>query len=1065
MARFIAIFAIIALGVGFYGGLLLAKPSFIKTADTFIRDYKMYDFKLMSTIGFDDEDITALADIDGVVSAVGSVTVDALNDENGAVIRIHSLTDEVNQLKVESGRLPQSADEIVLDGYVFDSSVIGTKIILSDDANSEYFRINEFTVVGTVRTPTYIRFQRGSSDIGSGQVKYFACVMPDALDFDYYTEAYLYFDSPYDAFSDEYDEWAENTVAALETELDRIINSRFDDLIHDAYQEIDEAQAEADEELAEAWQELMNAEVEIEEARAELISAGDRLADAGYEIEDGEAALLMSQKELDDALAVIEDEVALLNESQQQLDDGYLQAQAARNELVTRLEEATAAKTELETQLTDVLQNLAALEYAVSNGIPITDSPYTIEELTAIKSQLQDGIASCDEGIEQLQGGIAQIDETIAGLDANQAQIDAGREAISRAREELSRGQQQIIEARQELEDGRREYVEGLEEYENGWQEFFDGQYEYRKGLSEYQEAAAFASRSIGQGRQMIADMESPSTYVLGRDKDAGYVFFESDAQIVAGVARVFPLFFFALAALVCSTTMQRMVTDERNVIGTMRALGYGKFSIIMKYVIYSGSASVLGCVLGYLGGIKLFPFIIWQVYGMMYGFADIVFVNDPLIFLLSLVVSLLCSVGVTVLTADSEMKGFPADLIRPKAPAAGKRILLERITPVWKRLKFTYKVSIRNVFRFKKRMWMMIIGIAGCTALLITGFGIRDSVCDIVDIHYDTIMKYDLSVTVDEAMTDVQMEDLIANADEECGISSVAVFLRSENLIDSSDNTMRDVVLYATDDPNISRVASSISGEQTFDWPGDGQIAISSKLARSRNLRAGDTVTFAYGAENREFTLEIAYVFDNYVFHYAYMNVNTYEEVFGKSFDPNTILVRLPEGADPYSYGMVVSSDKNVKTWSATSAMREGFHDTMTQMNSIVVLVIACAAALAFIVLFNLNNINITERVREIATLKVLGFKRGETGSYVFRENFILIFMGFIVGIPAGIELNKFVIGQIEMDTVTFVVQIYPISYVYALALVILFSLIVDAVMRLKIEKINMAESLKSIE
>ena len=459
-----------------------------------------------------------------------------------------------------------------------------------------------------------------------------------------------------------------------------------------------------------------------------------------------------------------------------------------------------------------------------------------------------------------------------------------------------------------------------------------------------------------------------------------------------------------------------------------------------------------------------MFPFVIWQVYNIMYGFSPIVYKTDLLIFMLALLVSLLCSVGVTVFTALSEMKGTPAELIRPKAPSAGKRILLERINFLWKPLKFTYKVSIRNVFRFKKRMFMMIVGIAGCTALLITGFGIRDSVGDIVDIHYDKVLTYDVAVTFKDDVTEEQMREIASQADAKAGTSSINVIARHENVTHNGE-AIRDVNLIISDDENMSSAFGAWIGDEKMPWPSDGQICISSKLARKNDIKAGDEITLSYGDSGESFTLEVAYVFDNYIYHYAYMSSATYEKAFGREYEPDTMYVILDEGSDVYTYAQNFSDEDSIKTWTVVKDMQAGFRETISQLDKVVVLVIACAALLAFIVLFNLNNINITERIREIATLKVLGFNRLETGSYVFRENVILVVIGFILGIPLGTVLHAFVISQIEMDMVTFVIQIFPISYVYSLGFVILFSVIVDFVMRGKIEKINMAESLKSIE
>ncbi|MCQ2529094.1 MAG: FtsX-like permease family protein [Saccharofermentans sp.] len=1075
LARFLAIFAIIALGVGFYGGLLLTQPSFIKTGDKFIREQKLYDFRLISTIGFTDEDIDKLASLDGVKVAQGAVWADVMVDDfykdSTRVARFHTITDGVNVCTLESGRMPQAPNEAVVDGYVYSDDVIGKTITLSSDNTQsalDTFTYDEYTVVGTVRSPYYLNFQRGSSSVGNGQVGYYVYVPLDGMDHEYYSEAFLFYDTDYYLYSDEYDEWAEKKQEELEDQVQAIEEARFAELMADAKEELDDGYETFCTERDDAWAEIVDARQKLIDAKGELKDASDKLVDAEKEIQDGKKELDDGQKEIDDNMAKLKQSEAELEEGQLKLDAARQEATMARKTLQAQLDDLKVTMAGLEKNLAEINAAIEAIEEAERLGYPTDTFPVSKETLLAQKAQVEAGLAQGQAGLAALEAGLAQVDAGLVEIEAQQKIIDDGRAQIKDGYAQLKDAQGKVDSGRRELSDGETEYNDGLIEYNDGLKEYEDGLIEFRDGMIEYQNQMAFAGRILGEGmmRFDIAKTTEVSTYVLGRDTNVGYVCFKSDSEIVAGVARVFPLFFFALAALVCSTTMQRMIGDERGQIGTMRALGYSEFAVIMKYVVYSGLASVIGCILGFMGGIKLFPYVIWQVYGMMYGFSDVFFANDWLIFSISLVVSLICSVGVTVYTCMSEMRGTPAELIRPKAPAAGKKILLERIGFLWKPLKFTYKVSIRNIFRFKKRMFMMIIGIAGCTALLVTGFGLRDSVGDVVNVHYGTVLTYDISVTFNDDVSEKNMLKLSKKCDEKTGVATTPVLVRCENLTHNGE-MIRDVNLIVSDDPNIKMACGSWVDGENLPWPGDGEIAISNKLANMNNLSAGDEITFSYGDSGENFTLKISYVFDNYIYHYAYMNVTTYEMVFDKAYAPNTMYVVMDENSEvsSYDYAQNFASDSQVKTWTVVDDMRANFRETMNQMDKVVILIIGCAAALAFIVLFNLNNINITERVREIATLKVLGFNRRETGSYVFRENFILVFFGFIVGIPLGVMLCTFVVSQITMDMVSFIIKITPLGCLYSLGFVILFSVIVDLLMRRKIEKIDMAESLKSIE
>lgn len=1118
-ARFAAILAIIALGVGFYSGLSLTMPCFLETGDRFVADHDLYDLRLISTIGFDDGDIEKLRAYEGVEDVAGAYLQDAMvydphdPDQVVSVVRFHSLTDGINIPEVTSGRMPQAGNEVVVDGYRCPDSMIGSTLLISaaNDRDTENaFAYTEYTVVGTVRSPYYLNFQRGTSDVGGGTVNFYAYIPDDGFDMEYYTECFVDLINDDPIYSDEYEDFSDRSSDEMEVILQDIIDERFEDLMDEKRQELQDASDELEEARADALDELEDARQELEDAREDIADAQDELSDARDELNDADSTLADARSELDDALEEInegrqaiedgeeeidEQEEALLAR-EDQLNDAVDQLEAgiaAANETLTELQET---KTELETTIEGLTTSLETVNASIAaiEGLPedMRDQD-TLDTLTAQKTQLETGIAQAQTGETQAEAGIAAATATVAELQtqldqANDglSQVAAGKEAIEEARAELE-------DAREELENGIAEYESGLSDYNSGLsdyntglsdyndgveelnegiEEYMDGQREYNEGLIEYQDQISSGYRALGFGYAMLDDIDDPETYVLDRRTNVGYVSFDNDAHIVDGIARVFPIFFFALAALVCSTTMQRMVADERMQIGSMRAMGYSGFSIIMKYVIYAGLASVIGCTGGYLGGVKLFPYVIWQVYGMMYGFSPIVFVGSAKIFLLSLFVSLVCSVGVTVVTAVSELSGTPAELMRPKSPPAGKRIILERIGFIWSRLRFTHKVSIRNVFRFKKRMWMMIIGIAGCTALLITGFGIKDSIDGIVDYQYDNITVYDVEADFKDGTSVSSMENALQETNRHFGVEADSALIRIESVTHNGPDIIRDVTLMVSDDPDIGNVLRGESGGQQMPWPSDGKIAISSKLAEKCGIGPGDDITLSFGDMGESFTCEVEYVFDNYIFHYAFMNADTYESAFGEGYVPSTLLItregdNSPEvtGITDYDYASYLSGNRNVKSWSVVSETRSSFRETMTQLNKVVVLIIGCAAALAFIVLFNLNNINITERIREIATIKVLGFDRLETGSYVFRENFILVFMGFILGIPLGIALHRFVIAQIEMDTVTFICRIFPVSYVYSLGFVILFSVIVDLVMRRKINRIDMAESLKSVE
>lgn len=556
--------------------------------------------------------------------------------------------------------------------------------------------------------------------------------------------------------------------------------------------------------------------------------------------------------------------------------------------------------------------------------------------------------------------------------------------------------------------------------------------------------------------------LEEPEIYVLDRSANTGYMCYDNDTNIVDGVAKVFPIFFFLIAALVCSTTMTRMVDDERGQIGTYRALGYSNASIIMKYMIYSGSSALIGCLTGFFGGSYLFPYVISEAYRMLYDFGDgIEFYFSPVLLAICVFVALVCSMGTTYFACKNELRCMPADLIRPKAPAAGKRILLERIPFIWKPMKFLYKVTARNVFRFKKRMFMMIIGIAGCTALVLTGLGVKDSVTNLAEFQYGDIDIHDIEIVMNETVT----ERILKEVDETVGDTLTgSTFLYKTALEYHMEDSVKTVYLIAAERDALDGFErfNLKQGEQAY--PAYGEVMLSEKIAEIADISVGDEIAFT-DTDAGTVTLTVSGIFQNYVWHYAYVTPETYEDYFGKTYEPNSIYLKVKSDAAAYEAGAALNELDCVMSVMVVTEIKDRVSNMMQMMNAVVWLVIGSAGALAFIVLFNLSNINITERVREIATIKVLGFYPRETGSYVFRENLVLTLLGIVVGLPLGILLHSFVMSQIQVDMVAFASQIMPISYLYSVVIVLLFLVVVDLVMRRKLDEIDMAESLKSIE
>lgn len=585
---------------------------------------------------------------------------------------------------------------------------------------------------------------------------------------------------------------------------------------------------------------------------------------------------------------------------------------------------------------------------------------------------------------------------------------------------------------------------------------------EYKDYIEDKTPAIKEMAATVVKARADLLSMPMPDIYVLDRTSNAGYACYDNDTSIVAGIARVFPVFFFLIAALVCSTTMARMIDDERGQIGTLRAIGYRDSAIIGKYMLYSGSAAIIGCLAGFFAGCFVFPYAIGKAYMMLYDFGrNVEFYFDGVLLLITVIISLLCSMGTTYFACRNELRCMPAQLIRPKSPAAGKRILLEKITPLWSHMKFLHKITARNVFRFKKRMIMMVMGIAGCTALVMAGFGIKNSVSNIAEFQYDEIELYDLEITFSNGIK-VENENKIKSiiGDKADCISP----LYKTTVKYTSGDSVKSVYLCAAEKEDMEGVMNYKLEKGSEGYPGYGQVIISDGLSEENHISIGDDITFS-DDNGREVTLQVSGIYTNYVWHYAFMTPRTYEAYFDADYTPNTMYIKLKEGADSYALGGNIAKEADVIKVTVVEEVRNVLANTMKTLDVIVWLVIGCAGALAFIVLFNLSNINITERVREIATIKVLGFYSAETGAYVFRENLILTLMGIAAGIPLGYLLNGFIISSIRIDMFIIKKTLFPVSYALTIIIVLAFLVIADLVMRFKIEKIHMAESLKSIE
>lgn len=1011
LGRYLAIFAIIALGVAFFAGLKVTQATMVKSADNYLKENAFYDYRLLSTLGFEEIDVEQLAQREEVRAAEGAVSADIIHvDEEGSesVLKAHSITEQVNRLVVVAGKLPENADECVVDSQLYTESAIGSKIVLAEsnaEEDLENFAYKEYTITGIVQSPLYIQFERGNTSLGSGRVSGFMYLLPEGFQMDYFTEIYVKFDRDYPIYSDTYNTYMEEKEVLWEGYCETQGERRYQAIVEEAETELTDARKEFEEEKSEAEGELTDAKTELDEAHQELM-------DAKAEIEDAETQIAEGEEQIADA------ETELAN---------------AENEIANgEAELAIAKQTLADNEAALLLQQEMAAQGAMQ-----------IDPVTAQAMQQQFAMAQAE-----LLAAKAQIAESEAAIEAAKAEIKVAKEELEDKKAELEESKLELADAKQEWEEGFAEYEDGVKEYE--------------EALEEFEEEIADAEAEIAEAEADIAAIEKPDTYVLGRGTNIGYVCFENDSGIVDGIANVFPVFFFLVAALVCMTTMNRMVEEQRTQIGVLKALGYSEAAIMGKYMFYAGSAALTGGVAGFAIGTKLFPWVIWTVYGIMYSMGDMAYVFSVPMASISLLVAVLCSMGTTWLSCKNELREVAAGLMRPKAPKAGKRVFLEYVPFIWKRLKFLHKVSVRNIVRYKKRFFMMVIGISGCTALLVTGFGIMDSITDIGGMQYGEIQLYDMSVMVKEAETDIDTAEL-----KEKLASYNATYMPAieENLDLEVDGQVKSVtlVVLANTEKAEEYIGLHTDNKDKIPYPKEGEAVIVEKIAETYGLDIGDEITL-YDENREEIKAVVSGICQNFMYNYVYIAPGTYESQRSEA-EYNTFYINIPENVDLHQTGADIMKAENVTNVTINQDVKERFESMMGSMDYINIVIIINAALLAFIVLYNLNNINITERIREIATIKVLGFYKNETAAYVFRENTVLTAIGCAVGLALGKWLHAYVMSAIKIDIVSFDVRITGISYLYSILLTFVFTWLVNRLMRGKLNTINMAESLKSVD
>jgi putative ABC transport system permease protein len=1122
--RFLSIMGIIFLGVMVFVGLKATGPDMTRTATNYYQKQKLADTRVVSSLGLTEQDVKKLEQLDEVKAVVPRYTTDIAVSEKNAVVKMIGYDlkkkTELNQYLVVSGRLPEKSGEIALDALAKISGdyKVGQSLSLSAEDNADgTVKKEKFEIVGFVQSPEYIdNTSRGNTTIGKGTLDYFAVVPKEDLAVETYTDILVSFKNleDTDSYSETYKKVRDQDQKKVKAALKERPKQRAQENRNDGQEKLDSAQkkitdsenqlAEAQKALTENKQKLDSAKAEYNQAQAayteQITTAENTLAEKQNEVTAGEAELTAQRNELEAKRAELAQNEAQVVQAQQTLTD--LQAQradlAVSNDSLTQLAngyQSLAASVAILDRVPDELlpesvgdaagQLQAALQSLgnppeVSNTVnQLIDQPVrgniavvmnainsALTSLSEQKTQINQGIATLDQNIQtitlsvnQYQQGMQAINEGAAQLDQAQAQLDEGKNQLAAGYQQLEQakaeGQAQLNEAKAQIDEGQAAYDEGAAAFD--------------KEQKTAQPKLEKAKKQLADQKKELADLKKADYYYFTRKDNPGYSEYDDNAQRIASLSTVFPIFFFLIAALVSLTTMTRMVEEKRMEIGSLKALGYKNGEIAFKFLLYATFASLCGALLGLVVGYYLFPTIIFNAYGQMYNIPNFVtpwYVSHSLV---GILVAVLCTAGAAMVVLRIDLFSTPAILLRPKAPKAGQRIFLERIKPIWNRMGFIEKVTARNLFRYKLRMLMTVVGIAGCMALIITGFGLKDSITDIVEIQFNKIWHYQAIVTFKENPDQQEMQEYQKDIEALSDLKGTMPIYSEILTTTDSAYAKQEVSIYVPKEPQkIDQyiLFNERKAGKELSLSDDGVI-INEKLAKLFHYKVGDQLTLK-NSDNHSYQLKIQGIVENYTGHFAYLSPAYYEKIFDKQPQYNTeflLFNRTPNKKTEAAIGKQLMENTNVLNVSFLSVTSDALADTVRSLNIVVWVLITVSGLLAFIVLYNLTNINISERIRELSTIKVLGFYDKEVTMYVYRENIVLTLIGIICGCFFGKLVHSYVLTTVEVDMLMFSPTIHWISYLYSALITLFFTLLVMIFMHKKLKNVDMIEALKSNE
>lgn len=1050
--RFISIMLMALLGVGFFSGLVASGPDMRDSLDKFLDDTNTYDINIVSTLGLTNEDVDEIKKIKNTenVHGIYSKDISFKTDDKEFIFKAIEYSEKINTPILLDGKLPENNNECVVEqDFLIDSGFkIGDNIEIDED---DELKANSFKIVGSVKSPIYVSMERGTTSLGDGTIDYYLYLNKDVFDMDYYPNIYLNVNSAKieKITTNKYNELVENVYKDIENIKEERETQRYNNIKEEASEKLQESideyekgKKEGEEELKKAKDKIEDSEKEIKNAENELetgkTKAKKEISNAKTEISSSENTLKKSEKEYEEGLEKYSKGVKEYNSNKSKLESSL-------DVLNDNLKKLKDLKEEIEKQI-------ALIEDEIKNGNLENEDKLVLlkNQLSDLNSNIKEIESNKNKINNELSSAEKELNKTKKALDSAKKEIDNGYKELEKGKKKLSSRESslnnQFAKAEKEIEDGKKEIEDAKETLE--------------KEEKKFNEEIKDAEKEIEDAKEDIEGIKEGKWYIFDREDDTGFSSFIDSINSMNNIATLFPIIFYLVAILISSTSMSRMVEEERGDIGTLKALGYSNLRIINKYIAYSLLSTVLGGIIGMFIGFILIPTVVWENYSIIYYLPEF---YPKLRFsygILGTVIAVICITGSTVHSAYKELRDEPSSLMRPKSPKMGKKVILEKIPFIWKRLNFSSKTTVRNVFRYKKRALMTIIGISGCTALILAGFGLRDSIKDIAEYQYGRVFEYDLVVSLNKE--DEELVNLVKNSDI---VESVSLTDSLSGSI-SAEGIKRDtsiIVVENTEDfKNIANLRDIDSGN-IIDPSNEG-VLISDKLASLLEIEKGENITLT-DSDNNEFEYKVLGIVENYIGHYVYINKDLYESK-ENDFNINTLFIKYKEGNNNNeAFEEMLLDDNSVTSITVVENSLEHVRDLLKSLDLVVMILIVSSALLAFVVLYNLANVNISERVREIATLKVLGFYDKEVDNYINRESIILTCIGIVIGLIAGVFLTGFVISTCETENMRFARNILLHSYIYSILITSVFSIIVNFATHFVLKKINMVESLKSIE